>query len=369
MPLSQRWRGPRNTHPHGHARPDPIVTDRPRFTVAIPTLNRAARFLPQAMEGVLQQSFGDFELLVSDNGSSDGTEQFVRTCTDPRVRYVRRPHTLPAGEHFALAASEARGEYLVLHQDDDLLHRDFLARADAAFRAHPDAHLYAAPIWRQQHGHGYQSRLMRHQGGHDDLTLTRDELMVFDGDYAAIQFFDPIRHFVHPTLAMNNAALVAAGGFDPGASYQSDLVTQARLLLGNRLLYDPRPGGVSRVHPTNFMRGKGRDFRKRFFRNSYVELIRAFDAAGVDWQPVLARYLARLSDKEILGCLFEWTYYRAPLALQDIGFDALRHCAGSPRSYYRKCLTKLGIRNLARHALSRYIEARGAHRPPSEINP
>lgn len=325
----------------------------PRFTVAIPTYNRAATFLPQAIKCVLQQSFADFELIVSDNGSSDGTEQYVRSLTDPRIRYVRRSTTVPAGEHFALVMSEASGEFAILHQDDDLLHQDFLVRADDAFRLHPQANMYASPIWRQQHGHGWMARAMRPRLGHDDAGLAVDELFVFDGDYAAIQFFDPIRHFVHPTVAMRREALVAIDGFDAGSTYQSDLITQARVLMGSQLLYDPRPGGVSRVHQTNFMRKQGRDFRKRFFRNSYVELIAAFEKAGADWKGLLDEYLSRLSEKDVLACLYEWTYYQAPRSLRDLGFAALRRHCGSERRYRRQCLTKLGPRNLLRHVLNR----------------
>jgi glycosyltransferase involved in cell wall biosynthesis len=329
------------------------VSSRPRFSVAIPTYNRLRNFLPDAIGGALNQSFPDFELLVSDNGSSDGTAGYVRSLRDPRIRLIDRHRTIPAGEHFAALAKEAVGEYLVLHQDDDLLHRDFLKRADAAFSAHPEAVMYGSPIWRQVHGHGYHSRLMRPRQGHDDRRLLQDELIVFDGEYAAIQFFDPIRHFVHPTLAVSNAALVSVGGYDPGADFQSDLVTQARVLFKGPLVYDPQPGGVSRVHPANFMRTQGRAFRKRFFRNSYIQLIAVFDSARVPWQPLLEEYLGRLSEKEVLACLFEWTYYRAPLELRNLGFAALRRGQRSTLRYLQRCLTKLGVRNLVRHWISR----------------
>lgn len=331
----------------------------PRFSVAIPTYNRADRFLPEAIDGVLGQSYGDLELIVSDNGSTDGTETYVRSLDDPRLRYVRQHPSIPPGEHFARVTALARGEFVVLHQDDDLLHRDFLARADSVLRLHPDANIYASPIWRQQHGHGYKSLLLRPQGGHDDVAVTLDDVALFAGEYAAAQLFDPIRHFLHPTLAMRRIALESIGGFDPGAQYQSDLVTQARLLLRGSLVYDPRPGGVSRVHPTNFMRGKGRKFRKKFFRTSYAELIAAFEEAGVDWRRPLASYLTGLSDKEVLACLFEWTYYQAPVPLQELGFAALRGKYRSAWRYHRQCLTKLGLRNLLRHRMCRLLDCRG----------
>lgn len=329
----------------------------PRFTVAIPTFNRGSTFLPQAIQGVLRQSFTDFEFIVSDNGSTDGTEAYVRSLADPRIRLIRRDKTIPAGEHFSAVAKEAAGEFLILHQDDDLLHQDFLERADRAFQADPKAVMYAAPIWRQEHGHGYHSRIMRHRDGHDDMAVIGDRLAVFDGPYAAIQLFDPIRQFLHPTMAIRNSTLTAIGGYDPGSTFQTDLVTQARVLFNGRLVYDPRPGGVSRVHPTNFMRTKGRTFRKLFFHNSYVELIAAFDKAGIPWQPLLDEYLSKLSEKEIIVCLFEWTYYRAPLELQEFGFAALRKKHPSAKRHFRQCLTKLGLRNVARFWLSHWSEA------------
>ncbi len=321
----------------------------PRFSIAIPTYNRCATFLPQAIEGVLQQSFTDFELLISDNGSSDGTCEYVQSLQDPRIHYIHRETTLPAGEHFAAIAREATGELYIMHQDDDLLHRDFLARADAAFTTHPNVAIYSSPIWRQQHGHGYYARLLRHREGHDDMAVIRDKMAVFEGPYAAIQLFDPIRQYLPPTMAMRTATLRAIGGFDPHTTYQTDLTTEARLLFQGPLVYDPRPGGVSRVHPTNFMRTKGKDFRKLFFHNSYVELIAAFEQANQPWQELLDEYLSRLSEKEILGCLFEWTYYRAPLELQKLGFAALRRSQKSSTRFYKLCFSKLGLRNLARH--------------------
>lgn len=333
------------------------MINHPKFSIAIPTYNRRATFLPQAIQGVLQQSYTDFELIISDNGSNDGTGEYVRSLDDARIRYIRHEQTLSAGEHFSTMLKKAIGEYVILHQDDDLLHKDFLDRADKAFIEHPDSVMYGTPIWRQEHGHGYHSRLMRPRNGHDDIAIICDNLIIFDGDYAAIQFFDPIRHFLHPTLAIRNSVLNNIGEFDSMPTYQTDLVTQARLLFQGTLIYDPRPGGVSRVHPENFMRTKDRKFRKIFFHNSYIELINAFQKACLPWQTLLEEYLLHLSEKEIIACLFEWTYYQAPIELQKFGFIALRNKSKSDLHYYRQCITKLGLRNLTRHLISILLQS------------
>jgi GT2 family glycosyltransferase len=94
----------------------------PRFSVIIPTFNRAA-ILPRALRSVLTQSEGDFEVVVVDDGSSDGTDAIVATYDDPRVRYHAQQNAGPSAARNAGAAI-ARGEFLVfLDSDDELLPR------------------------------------------------------------------------------------------------------------------------------------------------------------------------------------------------------------------------------------------------------
>lgn len=99
---------------------------KPRVTVAIPTYNSGERFLTDAIDSVLTQSFSDFELLISDNCSPDNTSEVVGGYTDPRIRYVRHETNIGANANFNYCLNHASGEYLVLLSDDDLLDPDFL---------------------------------------------------------------------------------------------------------------------------------------------------------------------------------------------------------------------------------------------------
>ncbi len=107
----------------------------PRVSVILPTYNRV-RYLGEAIQSALDQTFGDFELVVVDDGSTDATAALVRSFDDPRVRYLRRAHR---GISAALntAIRESRGTYLARLDSDNVLLPDMLALETAALDAHP----------------------------------------------------------------------------------------------------------------------------------------------------------------------------------------------------------------------------------------
>ena len=114
----------------------------PLFTVAIPTYNRAEK-LAYTMSCVLQQTFTDFELIVSDNASPDHTAEVVRRFNDARIRYVRHSENIGAYANWANCTDIAQGDWLVFNQDDDLLCPIFLERCANAIRKHPQIVMYA----------------------------------------------------------------------------------------------------------------------------------------------------------------------------------------------------------------------------------
>ena len=90
-------------------------------------VRNALRFLRPAMESILEQSFESFELIVVDDGSTDGTAGALRGYRDPRVRLLRNegPHGVVQALTVGMAA--ARGEYVARMDGDDVSHRERLA--------------------------------------------------------------------------------------------------------------------------------------------------------------------------------------------------------------------------------------------------
>ncbi len=103
----------------------------PAVSVVLPTFDRAA-LLPRAIHSMLGQSYADFELIVVDDGSTDGTAAVVDGLDDPRVVYLRRDHRGRSAARNA-GARRARGEILTFLDSDDEAEPGWLGRLAAAF--------------------------------------------------------------------------------------------------------------------------------------------------------------------------------------------------------------------------------------------
>lgn len=118
----------------------------PRLTIAIPTLNRA-HCVGRAIESALAQVDADIEVIVSDNGSSDGTPDVIARYDDPRLRKFRHETTMPPQAHGNFLLDAARGEFFLGLSDDDYIDPDFAQRAIALYDRHPElSFVYTATI-------------------------------------------------------------------------------------------------------------------------------------------------------------------------------------------------------------------------------
>lgn len=87
-------------------------------SVIMPTYNHAP-FVVESIRSVLAQSFGDFEFLIADDGSSDSTAEKVRTVEDGRIRFIAHPTNRGAAIITNELIRRATGKYLALINSDD----------------------------------------------------------------------------------------------------------------------------------------------------------------------------------------------------------------------------------------------------------
>jgi glycosyltransferase involved in cell wall biosynthesis len=111
-----------------------------RLSVGLPVYN-GERFLAEAIDSILSQSYEDFELIISDNASTDGTSDICRRYErlDSRVRYFRQPRNIGLAPNHNFVAGQADGELFKWASHDDLYGHDLLARCVEALDTHPDA--------------------------------------------------------------------------------------------------------------------------------------------------------------------------------------------------------------------------------------
>jgi glycosyltransferase involved in cell wall biosynthesis len=108
----------------------------PRVSLALPVCN-GERFIASAVQSIVDQSFTDFELIITDNASADATQGICRAfaARDTRIRYVRNERNLGAAGNFNLGFKLATGEFFKWCAHDDLISASFIEECVCALDA------------------------------------------------------------------------------------------------------------------------------------------------------------------------------------------------------------------------------------------
>lgn len=179
----------------------------PKISVVIVTYNRAD-LLPKAVASVLAQSFKDFELLIIDDGSVDGTEAYVRSLSfrDERVKYFKNEFNLGISKSRNRGVALARGEYIaMLDSDDYWLDKNKLKVQAAYLDEHPEAGLIGTAI-RCEDKNG---RILK-----EDIFAAADE------DIRARLLLK--NQFAQSSVLFRKKAFVKAGGYDESSNIGED---------------------------------------------------------------------------------------------------------------------------------------------------
>lgn len=212
----------------------------PTVSVLMPVHN-AARYLVEAVQSILGQSFTDFEFLIIDDGSTDRSRAILEqyAARDQRIRLTSRPNT-----GYAVALNEllrlARGELLARMDADDVAVPERLARQVGYLRAHPDVVCVGTAVRFIDSAGRY---LRDAHAGMDHETIEERALA---GDC-------PLNH---PSVMMRRAAVEAVGGYHVEFEPAEDLDLWLRLgevgrltNLGEVLMsYRQHPGSFSERH-------------------------------------------------------------------------------------------------------------------------
>jgi glycosyltransferase involved in cell wall biosynthesis len=205
----------------------------PVVSVVMPVYN-GERFLAEAVESVLGQTYADFELVAVDDASTDASGRILDGYREPRVRVLRNSRNLGGAGSANRGIAEARGVYVARLDQDDVSLPERLAKQVAFLERHPDVALVGT--WAQLiDGEGRPIGERRFATGSDEL---RDTLLRFCA-------------LVHSSVMFRRAPVVAAGGYGTGAlgRHCRDYELWLRLSETMRLANLPEVLVKYRVHP------------------------------------------------------------------------------------------------------------------------
>jgi len=203
----------------------------PKISAVLVAYNRAEQ-LPATLDSILAQGLRDFELIVSDDCSTDATPQVCAAyaARDPRLRYRRNPTNLRMPGNLNAAIAEARGEYLAILHDGDEYREDLFEKAAAVLDRHPGA------------AFAFNAYELALRGGRTRVDrVEMPECM--DGHEFLRRVYLPSWGGcpVYGTTVIRRSCLQAVGPFDPRFSMHSDIEMWVRLAARYDVAYVPEP--------------------------------------------------------------------------------------------------------------------------------
>lgn len=194
----------------------------PRVSVVVPSFNNA-RFIERTIESILAQTFTDFELIVSDHSSTDGTWDRLQQYRDePRVRLMQLPPGGGAPANWTAVTDQASGELVKLVCGDDLLYPNALAEQVKALDQHPQAVFVAC---QRDIVDQHEAPVLRARGLQGLSGITPGELAIRRTVSAGTNVFgEPV------CILVRRRTLSDAGGWDARSPYLLDQATFAGVL-------------------------------------------------------------------------------------------------------------------------------------------
>lgn len=263
----------------------PVPPPGPRVSIGLPVYN-GANYLAEALDSLLAQDFGDFEVLLSDNASTDATAEICAeyAARDARIHWTRNETNLGAARNYNRTFELARGEYFKWAAHDDRLAPSYLRRCVETLDAAPPSVVLCYPQTVLIDASGRESGL------HPDRLDIRDP-----EPHARLNRFMRYVGQCNPVMGLMRSSALRRTGLIR-THIGSDMTLLAELALAGEFWEVPEPLFYRRIHELSSRQG----------RLSLREVAKWFDpsAGGPGLLPMTAQSWLR-----VMGVVL-----RAPLA-------------------------------------------------------
>jgi GT2 family glycosyltransferase len=218
--------------------PDALYTAPLAFSIVMAAHNSAAT-IAQAIESVRGQTRSDWELIVVDDGSRDGTAEIAEALDDPRVRVVREPDNRGPGAARNQGISLAQAPVVCMLDSDDLWLPDYLETMGRTLDATPAAAVACTDAWVVDEAAG-RVRKTSVMAAQDPPEPLPDDPRTFLAELLR-------RNFIYNSVTARREALLAVGGYDERLWVGEDWELWLRLTAaGFRFVCVPQPLAVYR---------------------------------------------------------------------------------------------------------------------------
>ncbi|MCE5328112.1 MAG: glycosyltransferase [Planctomycetaceae bacterium] len=218
------------------------MANTPLFSIIMPVYNHKA-YVGQAIQSVRDQTFGNWELIIVDDGSTDGSERIIdeHAAAEPRVRAI---HQANAGQAKARnnAIEQARGQWVAYLDSDDVLLPQALEHYATYIQSHPEA----------QFVYGYRYA-MDHDG-----TVEEVPPPVYQSRITGSRDLFEKTFLSQLCVCYRLDLLKKVGGFDPRLFCADDYDLNLRISLHTKFEPIGKPTGARRRHDTNMSAQTGR---------------------------------------------------------------------------------------------------------------
>ena len=198
-------------------------------SIALTTFNRG-NILKETIESILNQTFKDFELIISDDNSTDNTEIICREYEkkDQRVKYFRNETNLKMPGNLNAAISRCSGEFIANLHDGDIYRKDLIEKWKCALDKYPDA----AFVFNDYYDKDNNGKIVIAK------PPFKNELCRYE---IAQHYFKTVSSCVWGTVMVRASAYKKYGLFNPEFGFISDVEMWLRLIKNNKAVYLNEP--------------------------------------------------------------------------------------------------------------------------------
>lgn len=199
------------------------------FSVIIPLYNKAP-YVRKTVESVLRQTFDDYELVIIDNGSNDGSSEIVASFTDPRIRIVRLEENVGVSNARNKGVSLSTAPYITFLDADDWWEPTFLEEMRGLIERHPDAGIYGTGYYIVKNGRKRLAPVGVEEG------FAEGEI-----NYCAVYAKTLCMPLTSITVSMPRAVFDEMEGFKPHLKLGEDFDLWIRIALKRKVVFLNKP--------------------------------------------------------------------------------------------------------------------------------